>query len=66
VNETVLSQAAARSRADRIFLSAVARLPGSRSMRAILLAWLWMRFWPMNPLLVLRSAIWRYFARASS
>jgi glycosyltransferase involved in cell wall biosynthesis len=66
VNKAVLSQAAARSRADGIFLSAVARLPEWRPTRAILLAWLWLRFWPMNPLLVLRSAIWRYFARASS
>jgi glycosyltransferase involved in cell wall biosynthesis len=65
VNEAVLSQAAARSRADRMFLSAVARLPESRPMRAILLVWLWLRFWPMNPLLVLLSAIRRYFARAS-
>jgi glycosyltransferase involved in cell wall biosynthesis len=66
VNKAVLSQAAGRSRADGIFLSAVARLPEWRPTRAILLAWLWLRFWPMNPLLVLRTAIRRYFARASS
>ena len=66
VNQAILSQAATRSRADRVFLSAMARLPAWPPVRAILLAWLWLRLWPMNPMLILRSAIWRYFARASA
>jgi glycosyltransferase involved in cell wall biosynthesis len=33
--------------------------------RTIIVAWLWLRFWPMNPWLVLRSAISRYFKRSS-
>jgi glycosyltransferase involved in cell wall biosynthesis len=52
-----------RSPADRVFICASARLPAIRPM---LIGWLWLRLRPMNPLLILRSAIWRYFARASA
>jgi glycosyltransferase involved in cell wall biosynthesis len=61
INHAALAQAVTGGRADRIFLSAAAHLP-----RPLLLGWLWLRFRPMNPLLVLRSAIRRHFARASS
>jgi len=61
MNRAILAQAATGNLADRVFLSAALHLP-----RALLLGWLWLRFWPMNPLMVLRSAIWRHFARASS
>jgi glycosyltransferase involved in cell wall biosynthesis len=63
MNEAILAQAAMRGAADRMLLAAVARLP---ALRPLLLGWLWLRLRPMNPLLVLRSAIWRYFAGASS
>jgi glycosyltransferase involved in cell wall biosynthesis len=66
MNRAILLQAFTRGAADRAFLSAVARLPASRLMRWILLGCLWLRFWPMDPVLVLRSALWRYFSRASS
>jgi glycosyltransferase involved in cell wall biosynthesis len=65
MNEAVLLQSSMSSRTDRAFLSAIARLPALRPLRAIVLGWLWLRFWPMSPMLVLRSAIWRYFERAS-
>jgi hypothetical protein len=61
MNRAILTQASTRGLADRMFLAAAARLP-----RPLLLGWLWLRFWPMNPLIVLRSAIWRHVARASS
>ena len=61
INHAALAQAVTGNRADRIFLAAAARLP-----RPLQLGWLWLRFWPMNPLMVLRSAVWRHFARASS
>ena len=63
MNQAILAQAAMRGAADRMLLSAAAHLP---ALRPLLLGWLWLRFWPMNPLLVLRSAMWRYFAGASS
>jgi glycosyltransferase involved in cell wall biosynthesis len=66
VNKAALLQAASRNDADRLFLSAMVRFSAWRPVRAIVLAWLWMRLRPMNPILVLRSALWRYFARASS
>ena len=61
MNHAILAQASTGGLADCMFLAAAPRLP-----RALLLGWLWLRFWPMNPLIVLRSAIWRHFARASS
>jgi glycosyltransferase involved in cell wall biosynthesis len=61
MNQSFLAQASGGGLADRMLLSAAARLP-----RALLLGWLWLRFWPMNPVLVLRSTIWRYFTRGSS
>ena len=61
MNRAVLAQASRGSLVDRMFVAAAARLP-----RPLLLGWLWLRFWPMNPLLILRSAIQRYFARMSS
>jgi glycosyltransferase involved in cell wall biosynthesis len=66
VNKAALLQVAGRDGLGRSFLSAMVRLSAYRTVRAIILAWLWMRFRPMNPMLVLRSAMWRYFARASS
>jgi hypothetical protein len=66
VNKAALLQAASRDGLDRFFLSAMVCLSAYRAVRAVILGWLWMRFRPMNPMLVLRSAIWRYFARASS
>jgi glycosyltransferase involved in cell wall biosynthesis len=63
INKAILAQASMRRPADRMFIAAADRLPAIRPM---LLGWLWLRLWPMNPLLVLRSAIWRYFTRASS
>jgi glycosyltransferase involved in cell wall biosynthesis len=66
VNAAALLQAAGRSPVDRVVLSAMIPLAGWRPVRAVALTWLWMRLRPMNPLLVLRSALWRYFARASS
>jgi glycosyltransferase involved in cell wall biosynthesis len=63
MNQAVLTQASMRGAADRMLLSAAVRLP---ALRPLLLGWLWLRFWPMSPMLVLRSAIWRYFAGASS
>ncbi len=65
VNKAVLLQAAARTRAEMVFVSALAGLPAWRPIRAVLLAWLWLRFRPINPLSILRSAISRYLARAS-
>jgi glycosyltransferase involved in cell wall biosynthesis len=61
MNHAILAQASTGGLADRMVLAAAPRLP-----RALLLGWLWLRFWPMNPLIVLRSAIWRHVARASS
>jgi hypothetical protein len=61
MNHAALAQVVTGGRADRMFRSAATRLP-----RPLLLGWLWLRFRPMNPLLVLRSAIRRHFARASS
>jgi glycosyltransferase involved in cell wall biosynthesis len=66
MNMAILAQASMSRPADRLILAAAARLPAIGPVRAILLGWLWLRFWPMNPWLVLRSAIWRYFTRASS
>jgi glycosyltransferase involved in cell wall biosynthesis len=67
INTAVLEQAAARSVADRAFLQAALRWPSwRRPLRAFLLGWLWLRFWPMSPLLVLRSVVWRRFTRESS
>ncbi len=62
IDQAILVQALMRGSADRMLLSAATRIP---RLRPVVLGWLWMRFWPMNPLLVLRSAIWRYFANAS-
>jgi glycosyltransferase involved in cell wall biosynthesis len=64
MNKTVLLPASGRSRTDEAFVHIASRLP--RPLRRFLLGWLWLRFWPMSPLLVLRSAIWRHFTRASS
>jgi hypothetical protein len=61
MNHAALAQVVTGGRADRMFRFAATRLP-----RPLLLGWLWLRFRPMNPLLVLRSAIRRHFARASS
>jgi hypothetical protein len=63
MNEPILAWASMRSAVDRAFIFAAARLPAARPM---LLGWLWLRLRPMNLLLVLRSAIWRHFAGASS
>jgi hypothetical protein len=65
VNKPALVQAASPNN-DPAILSAMIRLSGWRPVRTLLLAWLWMRFRPMNPMLVVRSAVWRYFTRASS
>ncbi len=65
MNMAILAKASLNTPADRLLLSAAARLPAIQPVRAILLGWLWLRFWPMNPWLVLRSAISRYFTRAS-
>jgi glycosyltransferase involved in cell wall biosynthesis len=66
VNEAALLRTTSRSGIDRACLSAMIRLSAWRPVRALVLFWLWLRFRPMNPILVLRSALWRYFARASS
>jgi glycosyltransferase involved in cell wall biosynthesis len=66
MNMAILAQASMNSTTDRLLLSAASRLPAIQPVRAILFGWLWLRFRPMNPWLVLRSAISRYFARASS
>jgi len=66
INMAILALTATSSLADRLILSAAARLPAIRPVRAILLGWLWLRFRPMNPWLVLHSALSRYFTRASS
>jgi glycosyltransferase involved in cell wall biosynthesis len=65
INNTILLQSVAGSRMDRALLSAGPRLLAWRPIRAILLGWLWFRFWPMSPILIARSMIWRHFARAS-
>ncbi len=65
MNKAVLTQATARSRIGRSLLFAASRVPASRVLRMTLLGWLWLYFWPMSPLLVLRSAVWRHFTRAS-
>jgi glycosyltransferase involved in cell wall biosynthesis len=66
MNTAVLALTAITSPADRLVLSAASHLPAIRPVRAILIGWLWLRFRPMNPWPVLRSAISRHFTRASS
>jgi len=66
VNTAILARVSGGNRADRLFLAAAARLAAMRPLQPLMLGWLWLRYWPMDPLLVLRSAIWRYFGRASS
>ena len=66
INTAVFRQASTRSLTDRAFLHIAMRLPSWRPVRVFLVGWLWLRFWPMSPLLVLRSMVWRHFTRASS
>ncbi len=63
INVAVFQQAAARSLADRVCLRAALRWPAWRPLRVVLLGCLWLRFWPMSPLLVLRTMVWRHFTR---
>jgi glycosyltransferase involved in cell wall biosynthesis len=66
INTAVFREASTRSLADRAFLHVASRWPSWRPLRVVLLGWLWLRFWPMSPLLVLRGMMWRHFTRASS
>jgi glycosyltransferase involved in cell wall biosynthesis len=66
MNKPVLMRAAADSAAGSALVALASRLPTSRVARAILLGWMWMRFWPMSPLLMLRTALWRHFRGAST
>jgi glycosyltransferase involved in cell wall biosynthesis len=63
INKAILVQTSMRAPADRMILSVVSRLPAAEPVRSIVLAWLWLRFRPMSPWLVLRSAIWRCLMR---
>jgi glycosyltransferase involved in cell wall biosynthesis len=66
MNRAVLTQATANSRLGRFLVDTASRVPASHVLRATLLGWLWLQFWPMSPLLVLRTAVWRHFTRASA